>query len=106
VPLEVALGRILGGREAIKYYEAGMDLGLSRNVEESLRIFQGRILEEYEAMTREMGFHVIDATRSIEAQQQQVRDIVQKKLGKSLQAGILHGVEQGKNGNEEALAIL
>jgi len=33
VPLEVAIGRILGGRNAIKFYEAGMDLGLSRNVE-------------------------------------------------------------------------
>jgi dTMP kinase len=106
VPLEVALGRILGGRDAIKYYEAGMDLGLSRNVEESFRIFQGRILEEYEAMTREMGFQVIDATRSIEAQQQQMRDIVQKKLGKSLPARTLHGVERGKHGSEEPLAVL
>src|ERR1035438_7606403 len=50
VPLEVAIGRILGGRNAIKYYEAGMDLGLSRNVEESFRLFQGRILDEYEAI--------------------------------------------------------
>src|SRR5690348_4001174 len=33
VPLDVALGRILGGRNAIKYYEAGMDLDLSGNVE-------------------------------------------------------------------------
>src|SRR5262244_1426880 len=54
VPLEVALGRILGGRNALKYYEAGMDLGLSRNIEESFRIFQGRILEEYENMAEEM----------------------------------------------------
>ena len=106
LPLEVALGRILGGRDAIKYYEAGMDLGLSRDVEESFRIFQGRILEEYEAMTREMGFHVIDATLSIEAQQQQLRDIVQKKLGKSLPARTLHGVEGGMNGSEEPLAVL
>ena len=65
VPLDVALGRILGGRDALKYYEAGMDLGLSRNIEESFRLFQGRILEEYEAMIDEMGFHVIDATKSI-----------------------------------------
>src|SRR5271170_5922297 len=49
-PLEVALGRILGGRDALKYYEAGMDLKISGNIEESFRIFQGRILEEYEAM--------------------------------------------------------
>ena len=73
VPLEVALGRILGGRNALKYYEAGMDLGLSRNIEESFRIFQGRILVEYEAMIEEMGFHVIDATKSIEEQQREMR---------------------------------
>jgi dTMP kinase len=106
VPLEVALGRILGGRNAIKYYEAGMDLGLSRNVEESFRLFQGRILDEYEAMTQEMGFQVIDATLSIEEQQQQMRNIVRKKLGKSLQIGALAGVEQRKNGSEEISPVL
>jgi len=83
VPLEVALGRILGGRNALKYYEAGMDVGLSRNIEESFRIFQGRILSEYEAMIKEMGFHVIDATKSIEAQQKQMRRIVLKEFSSS-----------------------
>ena len=105
-PLEVALDRILGGRNVIKFYEAGMDLGLSQNVEESFRIFQGRILNEYEAMTEEMGFQVIDATLSIEEQQQQVRDIVQKRLGRSLQTRTLYGVERGKNGSEGTLTIL
>src|SRR5689334_14192314 len=83
VPLDVALGRILGGRDAIKYYEAGMDLKLSRDVEESFRIFQGRILDEYESMIREMGFHIIDATLSIEEQQRQMRQIVMDQLGDS-----------------------
>src|SRR5689334_11727804 len=77
-PLDVALGRILGGRDALKYYEAGMDLSLSRDVEESFKIFQGRILTEYEAMVEEMGFHVIDATQSIEDQQKQMRAVVLK----------------------------
>jgi dTMP kinase len=89
VPLDVALGRILGGRDAIKYYEAGMDLELSRNVEESFRIFQGRILEEYDAMAEECGFHIIDATGSIEEQQQQMRDIVTSELGEALRASVL-----------------
>lgn len=89
VPLDVALGRILGGRNALKYYEAGMDLGLSRNIEESFRLFQGRILEEYDAMAQEMGFHVIDATQSIEAQQKQMRAAVRKALGRNLRDGIL-----------------
>lgn len=89
VPLEVAIGRILGGRNAIKYYEAGMDLGLSRNVVESFRLFQGRILEEYDAMAEEMGFHVIDATLSIERQQQIMREITIRELGDGLRKGML-----------------
>jgi dTMP kinase len=89
VPLDVALNRILGGRAALKYYEAGMDLGLSRVVEESFRIFQSRILDEYEAMTDEVGFHVIDATQSIEEQQKQMRKIVIDHIGDALRNDIL-----------------
>jgi len=91
VPLEVALGRILGGRDAIKYYEAGMDLRLSRNIEESFRLFQGGILEEYDNMAEEMGFHIIDATGSIETQQKQMRQIVQRTIGDSLKSEVLRG---------------
>jgi dTMP kinase len=90
VPLEVALGRILGGRNALKYYEAGMDLGLSRNLHESFRMFQGRILDEYEAMAQEMGFHVIDATKSIEEQQKEMRGIVLRHFGSAPPKGVLH----------------
>src|SRR5499427_3710920 len=100
VPLDVALGRILGGRDALKYYEAGMDLGLSRNIEESFRIFQGRILDEYEAMIAEMGFHVIDATSSIEAQQKEMRRIVLQEFGRTRPPGVL-GMEVRVAGLQE-----
>src|SRR5689334_25203182 len=106
VPLDVALGRILGGRDAIKYYEAGMDLGLSRDVEESFRIFQGRILDEYEAMADEVGFHVSDATLSIEAQQKQMRDIVIEELGDSLRNGVLRLAPGEVHAIETATALL
>jgi dTMP kinase len=88
-PLEVAISRILGGRDALKYYEAGMDLGISSDLVESFRIFQGRILDEYEAMAEEMGFQIIDATQSIEDQQKQMRKIVLKQLGRSLKSSVL-----------------
>ncbi len=100
LPLEVALGRILGGRNAIKYYEAGMDLHLSKNIEESFRLFQGKILEEYDSMISEMGFHVIDATRSIEEQQSEMRDIVMREIGDSLETSVLRSegvIVSGKN---------
>ena len=76
VPIEVAVERILGTRTKIKFYEAGMDLGLSPDAVESFRLFQGRVLEEYDRMTEEFGFRVIDGTRPIDSQQQQVRSIV------------------------------
>jgi len=98
VPIDVALGRILGGRDALKYYKADMDLELSRNVEESFRIFQGRIIEEYEAMVSEMGFQVIDATGTIEEQQAEMRRVVIEKLGGSLKNQVLRLRTEDANG--------
>src|ERR1700689_2188738 len=106
VPLDVAIGRILGGRDAIKYYEAGMDMGLSRDVEESFRIFQGRILDEYDAMAHEVGFHIIDATLSIEAQQRQMREIVIHELGESLRNGVLRASPGDLDAAQTAARVL
>lgn len=80
LPLEVALGRILEGRPKLKYFEAGMDLGLSPDITESFRLFQGRVLEQYLGMAEEFGFTVLDATRPVHSQQQVVRQIVNQKL--------------------------
>ena len=80
VPLEVSLKRILGARAGLKYYEAGMDLGLGDDIEESFKIFQGMIRDRYEEMVGEFGLTVIDATRPIEEQQNEVRAIVEREL--------------------------
>ena len=80
VSLDEAMKRILGGRDAIKFYEAGMDLKLSDDIEESFRSFQGRIIEEYEKMVTEFGLVVIDASLSIEEQQAQMRQLVVSAL--------------------------
>jgi dTMP kinase len=106
VPLDVALGRILGGRDALKYYEAGMDLGLARDVEESFRIFQGRILDEYDVIAPEMGFHVIDATASIEQQQKKMREIMLAEIGESLKSGALKAPVGAMNGQPGAVTVL
>ncbi len=89
LPLEVALKRILGGRAALKFYEAGMDMNLSADIRESFALFQSRILAEYDAMAEEMGFHVIDATASIQTQQREMRAIVEEHIGESLQSDVL-----------------
>jgi dTMP kinase len=78
--LEVSLNRILDGRPKLKFFEAGMDLRLSTDPYESFRIFQGRILEQYLAMSTEFGFVVMDANQRVEAQQSVVRKIVGQKI--------------------------
>jgi len=78
--LEISLHRILDGRPQLKYFEAGMDLHLSSDPYESFRIFQGRILDQYLAMTPEFNFVTIDANQPIEAQQNIVRDLIASKL--------------------------
>ncbi len=76
VPIDVAIRRILSARAKIKFYEAGMDLRLSPDPVESFRLFQGRVLEEYDRLAEEYGFQVIDGTRNIDSQQHKLRGIV------------------------------
>jgi dTMP kinase len=79
--LEVSLQRILDGRPQLKYFEAGMDLRLSTDPYESFRIFQGRMLEQYLAMSTEFNFLVIDANQLVENQQALVRELIARKVG-------------------------
>ena len=79
-PLETSLQRILEGRPQLKYHEAGLDMGWSPDPYESFRIFQGRIRDEYEAMTDRFGFTVIDASREIHEQQREVRELISGRI--------------------------
>ncbi len=78
--LEVALGRIREGRPRLKYFEAGMDLGLSSDITESFRLFQAGVMEQYERMAGELDLTVVDATRTIHRQQEEVRRIVGERI--------------------------
>ncbi len=80
LPLETALGRILEGRPRLKYFEAGMDLNLSPDILQSFRMFQGRVAEEYEKLSTEFDFTVMDATKNVHRQQQDVREIITERV--------------------------
>lgn len=80
VPLDDAVERILSGRNKLKYYEAGMDLNLSDRKVTSFRLFQAKILDEYEKMLKEFNFQIIDATRPVHKQQKQIRSLINEIL--------------------------
>jgi dTMP kinase len=80
VPLAEAITRIRGGRAQLKYYEAGLDLGLSSDPEESFARFQGLIRHEYEQLVDEFGLIRMDATQTLIRQQRLMREIVRPHL--------------------------
>ena len=80
VPLEESIARITLGRAELKYYEAGLDMGFADEPRASFRIFQGRILEEYDALCSEFGIKQIDATLPLTEQQVQFRELVREQL--------------------------
>jgi dTMP kinase len=80
VPIDVSLDRLMARRVKLKFYEAGMDLGWSANPVESFRLFQGKVLEEYDRIVDEFGLEVIDAVGSITEQQRHVRGLIAPRL--------------------------
>jgi dTMP kinase len=85
VPIDISVDRLLARRVKLKFYEAGMDLGLSRDSVESFRIFQSRVIASYDSLVDEFGLRVIDASGSITDQQHVVRKLV---------AGHLEGTDE------------
>jgi dTMP kinase len=79
-PLDVAVNRIMSGRPKLKYYEAGMDLNLSLDRAESFRIFQGRILAQYDEMIESDKFVVMDGTLPVNKLQMQMRHFVKSRI--------------------------
>jgi dTMP kinase len=80
VPVTVSLERLLSARAKIKFYEAGMDMGLSKDPQECFLMFQQRVLNQYDEMSGEFDFHVMDAEDSIDQQQRHVREIVERVM--------------------------
>jgi dTMP kinase len=80
VPIDVSVDRLMARRVKLKFYEAGMDLGWSTNPVESFRLFQGKVLQEYDQLVEEFGLEVVDAAGSITDQQRLVRQLIARHV--------------------------
>src|SRR3954449_1471805 len=80
VPIDVSVDRLLARRVKLKFYEAGLDMGWSANAVESFRIFQGKVLDEYDRLVDEYGLSVVNAVGSITDQQRVFRRLVSQHL--------------------------
>ena len=80
VPIEVSADRLLARRVKLKFYEAGMDMGWSPNLVDSFKLFQGKVLDEYDRLVDEFGLSVVNATGSITEQQRTFRKLISQHL--------------------------
>ncbi|MEX1129006.1 MAG: hypothetical protein WD227_00175 [Vicinamibacterales bacterium] len=80
VPIETSTERLLARRVKLKFYEAGMDMGWSTNLVESFKLFQGKVLDEYDRLVDEFDLSVVDATGAITNQQRTFRKLVAQHL--------------------------
>jgi dTMP kinase len=80
VPIEVSADRLLARRVKLKFYEAGMDMGWSSSLVESFKMFQGKVLAEYDRLVDEFGLSVVNAVSSITEQQRTFRKLVSQHM--------------------------
>ena len=80
VPIDTSVDRLLARRVKLKFYEAGMDMGWSSSLVDSFRLFQGKVLDEYDRLVEEFDLSVVDATGSITEQQRTYRKLVSQHL--------------------------
>lgn len=78
-PVDVLLKRIIASK-GLDYYESGRDIGLSTDFYESFKIYQSKILDEYEQMKEKHNFITLDGTQPIEVIQEKMREEISRIL--------------------------
>jgi dTMP kinase len=71
--------RVLQGK-GLNHWESGMDLRLGNNLYDSFLAYQTLLLGEFDRMAETEGFVTVDASRSIEEIQQELRERIGRQL--------------------------
>ncbi len=63
--LDTLISRMANGR-GFNFWESGMDMRFADNLYDNFRIYQARLIEQFDQMAEEYGFVVIDANRPVQ----------------------------------------
>jgi len=75
IDIDSLVPRVVQGK-GMDYWESGMHLALGNDIFESFQRYQRRLIEEYNVLAREFDFVSVDARRSIDAIQGDLRERV------------------------------
>ncbi len=79
VDVKTLISRVLAAR-GMDFWESGMDLKTGDDIYESFRTYQRGLLKEYASMADEFHFRVVDARRSVDRIQDELRKQVEAFL--------------------------
>src|SRR5258706_14934305 len=72
IDVKTLIGRVLESR-GMDYWESGMDLKHGDDIYDSFRTYQNRLMKEYASMSDEFHFRTLDARRSVDRIQDELR---------------------------------
>jgi dTMP kinase len=72
IDMKTLIGRVLEAR-GMDFWESGMDLKSGDDIYDSFRTYQNKLLKEYASMADEFHFRVLDARRSVDRIQDELR---------------------------------
>ena len=78
--VEELAARVLASGRGFDYWESGMDLGLGNDYYDSFIAYQKLLLKEFDRMTGEYGFQVIDASRSIKRVENDLKRLITRVI--------------------------
>src|SRR6267143_5988741 len=77
---EELAGRVLASGRGFDYWESGMDLGLGNDYYDSFIAYQKLLLREFDRMSGEYGFRVVDASRSIKRVENDLKRLITRVI--------------------------
>lgn len=77
---EELAARVLASGRGFDYWESGMDLGLGNDYYDSFIAYQRLLLKEFDRMTGEYGFRVIDSNRPVRRVANELRRGISKVI--------------------------
>ncbi len=78
--VEELAARVLASGRGFDYWESGMDLGLGNDYYDSFIAYQKLLLKEFDRMSGEYGFQVIDASRSIRRVENDLKRLITRVI--------------------------
>ena len=88
IDIETLVLRVIESK-GMNFWESGMDLRLGGDLYDSFKKYQSLLIEEFDKMTEEYKFEVIDARKSPEEIQEELRHNIQPLLSNQLRSPVL-----------------